>query len=40
MDSVEYRIVYAYKPEDDLVEIILVAKRNDDEVYKKLKRLI
>jgi mRNA interferase RelE/StbE len=27
-------------PEQDLVEIILVGKRNDDEVYKKLKRLL
>ncbi|MEA5535263.1 type II toxin-antitoxin system RelE/ParE family toxin [Crocosphaera sp. XPORK-15E] len=39
VDSGEYRIVYSYQPEDDLVEIILVAKRNDDEVYKKLERL-
>jgi mRNA interferase RelE/StbE len=36
----EYRIVYCFMPEQDLVEIILVGKRNDDEVYKKLKRLL
>lgn len=40
VDSGEYRIVYRYKPEDDLVEVILVGKRNDDEVYKKLERLL
>ena len=39
VDSGEYRIVYCYKPKDDLVEVILVGKRNDDEVYKKLERL-
>ena len=39
VDSGEYRIVYQFKPKEDLVEIILVGKRNDDEVYKKLNRL-
>ena len=39
VDSGEYRIVYRFKPKEDLVEIILVGKRNDDEVYKKLSRL-
>lgn len=39
VDSGEYRIVYSFNPEEDLVEIILVGKRNDDEVYKKLERL-
>ncbi|MEG4534818.1 type II toxin-antitoxin system RelE/ParE family toxin [Microcoleus sp. D2_18a_D3] len=39
VDSGEYRIIYSFKPEEDLVEIILVGKRNDDEVYKKLERL-
>ncbi len=38
VDSGEYRIVYRYNPDEDLVEVILVGKRNDDEVYKKLKR--
>ncbi|MEL6494360.1 MAG: type II toxin-antitoxin system RelE/ParE family toxin [Cyanobacteria bacterium J06623_7] len=40
VDSGEYRIVYRFKAEEDLVEVILVGKRNDDEVYKKLNRLV
>ncbi|GAB4238139.1 MAG: hypothetical protein Kow0049_24530 [Stanieria sp.] len=40
VDSGEYRIVYRFKPKEDLVEIILVGKRNDDEVYKKVERLL
>lgn len=39
VDSGEYRIIYNFNPEEDLVEIILVGKRNDNEVYKKLERL-
>ncbi|MEG3845262.1 type II toxin-antitoxin system RelE/ParE family toxin [Microcoleus sp. herbarium14] len=39
VDSGEYRIVYNFNPDEDLVEVILVGKRNDDEVYKKLERL-
>ncbi|MEG4121717.1 type II toxin-antitoxin system RelE/ParE family toxin [Microcoleus sp. N9_B4] len=39
VDSGEYRIIYSFNPEEDLVEILLVGKRNDDEVYKKLERL-
>lgn len=39
VDSGEYRIIYNFNAEEDLVEIILVGKRNDDEVYKKLERL-
>jgi mRNA interferase RelE/StbE len=35
----EHRIVYHYLPQDDLVTVILVGKRNDDEIYKQLKRL-
>ena len=34
-----YRIVYNFNADEDLVEVILVGKRNDDEVYKKLERL-
>jgi mRNA interferase RelE/StbE len=40
VDSGEYRIVYRFNANEDLVEIILVGKRNDDEVYKQLKRLL
>jgi len=40
VDSGEYRIVYRFKANEDLVEVILVGKRNDDEVYKKMARLL
>ncbi|MBD2679654.1 MULTISPECIES: type II toxin-antitoxin system RelE/ParE family toxin [Nostoc] len=40
IDSGEYRIVYRFDIDADLVEVILVGKRNDDEVYKQLKRLL
>ncbi|WP_460200366.1 type II toxin-antitoxin system RelE family toxin [Scytonema sp. NUACC21] len=40
VDSGEYRIVYRFHADGDLVEVILVGKRNDDEVYKQLKRLV
>lgn len=36
VDAGEYRIVYKIKPEE--VEILLVGKRNDDDVYKRLRR--
>ena len=36
VDSGEYRIIYRYFPDRDLIEVILVGKRNDD-VYKRLK---
>jgi len=32
VDSGEYRIIYSFNTEEDLVEIILVGKRNDDDV--------
>lgn len=37
-DMGEYRIIY--RVEKDLLKVALVGKRNDDEVYKKLKRLL
>ena len=40
IDSGEYRIVYRFSPEQDLVEVILVDKRNDGEVYKRLQQLM
>lgn len=40
VDSGEYRIIYLFQADEDLVKIILVGKRNDDEVYKKLVRLL
>jgi mRNA interferase RelE/StbE len=36
-DSGEYRVVYRY--DDTTVYIMLIGKRNDDEVYKQLERL-
>lgn len=36
MDQGEYRIVYRF--DDRSVSILVVGKRNDDEVYKKLAR--
>lgn len=35
-DVGEYRIVYSH--DVDTVEILLVGKRNDDEVYRRLRR--
>lgn len=36
-DVGEYRIVYVV--EADILKVALIGKRNDDEVYKQLKRL-
>lgn len=36
VDSGEYRIIYEVK--GDHVAVLLIGKRNDDEVYRKLKR--
>ena len=37
-DIGEYRIVY--RVSETMVHIFLIGKRNDDEVYRKLKRLL
>ena len=37
-DIGEYRIVY--RVNGDTLEVILIGKRNDDEVYKALKRML
>jgi len=37
VDSGEYRIIYSI--EDKTLFIIIVGKRNDDDVYRKLKRV-
>ena len=37
-DIGEYRIVYCV--EEQTLEILLIDKRNDDEVYKQLKRIM
>lgn len=36
IDSGEYRIIYHF--DDELAYIVLVGKRNDSEVYKRLER--
>jgi mRNA interferase RelE/StbE len=40
VDAGEHRIVYRFHQEDDVVEVMLVAKRNDDEVYRRLRRML
>lgn len=40
VDSGEYRIVYCFHEDDDVVEVMLVDKRNDDAVYRRLRRLL
>lgn len=37
-DQGEFRIVYRF--EDKTVSVLLVGKRNDDEVYRKLKNKV
>jgi mRNA interferase RelE/StbE len=39
IDIGEYRIVYSYDEKNDIAEIILVGKRNDDEIYRRLRRM-
>ena len=36
IDVGEYRIIFRFL--DDMAEVPLIGKRNDDEIYKKLKR--
>ena len=36
-DIGEYRIVYRF--DDSTVYVVIIGKRNDDEVYKKLERI-
>jgi len=38
VDAGEYRIIYRLEAEK-LLTIVLVGKRNDDEVYRKFKRI-
>jgi len=37
-DSGEYRIIYDIE-DDCLLMVVIIGKRNDDDVYKQLKRL-
>jgi mRNA interferase RelE/StbE len=38
MKSGEYRIVYYF--EKDTIFVALIGKRNDDDIYKQLQRLL
>ncbi len=40
VDTGEYRIIYRYEPKKDLVTVVLVGKRNDDEIYRVAKRTL
>jgi mRNA interferase RelE/StbE len=37
IDVGEYRVIYAVK--DDLVEVLVIGQRNDDDVYKIWERM-
>ena len=38
VDSGSYRIYYEVDNEERLISVLLVAKRGDDEIYRRLKR--
>lgn len=40
VDSGEYRIIYRYEVEKDLITVVLIGKRNDGEIYKIAKRTL
>ena len=40
VDMGEYRIIYRYEQENDLVIIVLVGKRDDDQIYRLAKRTL
>ena len=39
VDKGEYRIYYQVNEDEQLVEVLVVGKRNDDEVYKVIRRM-
>jgi mRNA interferase RelE/StbE len=39
-DIGEYRVIYRYEPEPDIIVVVLVGKRNGDEVYRIAKRFL
>ena len=39
VDTGEYRIFYIINRQEQLVEVLLVGKRNDDAIYKQARRL-
>jgi mRNA interferase RelE/StbE len=40
VDIGEYRVIYRIDPEEKIVVIAFIGKRNDNEVYKKFKRIL
>ena len=40
IDIGEYRIIYRYEGKKDLVTIVLIGNRNDDEIYRIAKRTL
>lgn len=40
VDSGEYRIIYKYESDQKLITIVLVGKRNDDNIYRVAKRVL
>lgn len=38
IDCGEYRIIYRYEPENDLITVVLAGKRNGDEIYRVARR--
>jgi mRNA interferase RelE/StbE len=40
VDIGEYRIIYRYNKEKELITVILIGKRNDGEVYRIAKRTL
>lgn len=39
-DVGEYRIIYRHDKKKDLITVVLVGKRNDDEIYRIAKRVL
>lgn len=40
VDIGEYRLIYRHELEEDLLTVVLVGKRNDDEIYRIAKRTL
>lgn len=36
VDAGDYRIIYHFK--DDVLFIVVIGKRNDDDIYRRMKR--
>lgn len=39
VDSGEYRVVYRINTDEQILMILAIGKRNDGDIYKKLKRM-